>query len=392
MPPTPAYTQRQASLDSDSAMVKYESASSPNSSLGTIDVLSIRPAVSRATELRLMHHYTTTTSKTLAALHISSSEEAWSMTVPALAFEVPCLLDAVLAVSALHLRALTPQDQSLARASHAYMGSALSKYSSMLREGPNASNAEALFITSCLVAFQASASRLFLEEDADKQDGENGYTLPIPWFHSFQGVKLVVLTTWQWLRNSERVLPIIKSQPAVALDLKPSRPKFFGPILEGMDEQIEGLEEPLKTETRRAYVHSVAYLNWAHEKPERGRILGFPATVSRRFVELIEQQDPRTLVIIACFFALTRACDEAWWLRGTAKREVTGIMTFLPREWWPKMEWAVRVADTEGPLNEEIWGDCWQSEVIPQAEEGFSGDVHSHIDILAKIAPSMSES
>jgi hypothetical protein len=82
----------------------------------------------------------------------------------------------------------------------------------------------------------------------------------------------------------------------------------------------------------------------------------FAGSVSGRFVELLGQYDPRTLVIVACFFAMTRAVDDIWWLQGVAKREVMGVMSVLPEEWYPKMDWAVRVANTEEQLDKNIWG------------------------------------
>lgn len=346
-------------------------------------------AASHTLELKLLHHYTVMTSKTLADVNTPTTNEAWQVTVPSMAFDAPCLMDAVLAVSALHLRALDPNDRGLVRASHGYMASALSQYSSCLTNGVTASNADALFVTSTLIAFQAAASRRFQNDDREDRDGNEGYTLPLQWFHSFQGVKAVVLASWKWLRESDRVRPIIQAQPPLALDLKPEQPKFFGYLLEGLNEQLETIDQSRQVETRQAYEHSVAYLNWAHQKPDRPRILGFPAIVSRRFVELIVEKDPRTLVITSCFFAMTKAVDDVWWLQGIAKSEVCGIMSLLPAEWQNKMDWAIRVAHHEAPVDEDTWGDSWPQDGLPKAEEPCIGDLHSHIDILANLTPSL---
>jgi hypothetical protein len=329
-----------------------------------------------------MHHYTSHTSKTLAAANTQVTEEAWQVSVPAIAMDSPCLLDAIFAVSALHLRSIHPHDYSLVRASHSYMASCLEQYSSALTRGVCDSNAEALFVTSALIAFQASASRYFHDEVEDQQ----GYLLPTQWFHSFQGVKAVVMASWRWLRTSERVKPIINMQPALSLDLKSDRPRFFGSLLEGLEEQLESMDESRRDDTRQAYEYAIAYLSWAHEKPERRRILGFPATVSRRFVELIEHRDPRALVIVSCFFAMTKAVDDVWWLKGVAPREVAGMLTVLPAESRPMMDWALKVANSAGPIDEETWGQCWETNALPQADEGFYGEVHEHIDILTRIA------
>lgn len=323
-----------------------------------------------------MHHYTSNTSLTFS--DNDSALQAWKVDIPTIAYEAPCLMDAILAVSALHLRAQNPDDKALIRASHGYMASALAQYASLLNSGLSALNAEALFSTSALIAFQASASRRF--EDFQR---DGGYTLPLAWFHSFQGVKTIVMSSWIWLRQSNRVFPIINGQPALRLDLDPDRKLFFAPLLEGLDEQED--TEEISVQTRQAYEHSVAFLNWAYLNPTRNRVLGFAATVSRRFVELLGQHDPRALVILSCFFAMMQAFDDAWWLKGVAKTEVNGIASLLPSEWWPKMEWALKIANHEGPIPEDLWGKPTGVKVEEgQNVVGYS-NVRDHIDILAKI-------
>lgn len=191
----------------------------------------------------------------------------------------------------------------------------------------------------------------------------------------------MVMASWQWLRNSDRVLSIISGQPALSLDFDPYRKAFFSPLLEGMALQLLGEPDQTREETKQAYEHSVAFLNWAHQKPERARILGFPATVSRRFVELIGMQDPRTLVIVACFFAMTKVVDEVWWLKGVAKREVNGILSLLPQEWWGKMEWPLRIANHVGDMDDMTWG----VDETNIKEEETDADVRTHIDMLAQL-------
>ncbi|KAI9647357.1 hypothetical protein NHQ30_003742 [Ciborinia camelliae] len=342
---------------------------------------NVNPVHDRSLELKLMHHYTATTSKTLS--NDASQEVAWSINVPSLAYDSPFLMDAILAVSALHLRILQPEDRSLVRASHSYMASALAQYSSLLHQGPSESNAEALFCTAALIAFQASASRCV--QNGIDGDSDSGYVLPLAWFHSFQGVKTVVITSWKWLRNSDKIFPIINGQPPLVLDLDPERRGFFAPLLDGIEQEPSSSEASLDSDTKRAYEHAVAMLNWAHQKPGRPRILGFAATVSRRYIELLRDQDPRALVIAACFFAMTRIVDDIWWLEGVAKREVTGIFSLLPEEWWSKMDWPMRIAHFEGKLDEDTWGSCWHSEGTPKPEDGFNGNLISHIDMLAQI-------
>jgi len=330
-------------------------------------------AGARLLELKLMHHFTTMTSQTLS--DTPEQRSAWQMDIPSIAYDTQYLMDAILAVSALHLRSVDPEDQTLVRASHGYMASALAQYSTLLKNGLSSVNAEALFSTSALIAFQASASRRF---DEDKNAA---YTLPLSWFHSFQGVKAIVIASWCWLRTSEKIYPIINGQPALALDPDPQRKLFFSPLLEGMEVQLESLPESLRLSTKQAYEHSVSFLNWSHMRPTRARILGFAAAVSRRFIDLVDQHDPRAMVIVSCFFALTKRVDDVWWLQGVAKREVNGIFSLLPSDWWDKMEWPLMIANHEGPVDDTMLG----IPVNDNKVEEETSTVHDHIDILTQL-------
>jgi hypothetical protein len=152
-------------------------------------------------------------------------------------------MDSILAVSALHLRALNPDDQNYVRASHSYMASSLAQYSALLQQGASEFNAEALFATATLIGFQTCASRRF--------EVDIGYSLPLAWFHAFQGIKTVVLASWQWLRDSGSVFDIITRQPALNLDLDPLRKSFFAPLLEGMEAELATKPDSTRAETQR---------------------------------------------------------------------------------------------------------------------------------------------
>lgn len=402
-----------------------------------------------------MHHYTTQTCKTFT-FQEPVTEELWKITVPQLAFSgAQHLTDAVLAVAALHLRSLCPNDKELVRASHAYMAASLAEYSAALTKGINADNAEALFLTSALIANQSTATRTFMKDElsygsgADRSANSNrnersassgGYSMPLPWFHAFQGIKAITAASWQYIRHSPVLTQIINSQPVLQLDFGRGSESFFGHLLEGLDEEIAALQagpesppslgsssgtawlaqthtanlaasaagpafdSPSKADdTRHAYQHAVAVLNWAHKIPHKGAALAFPATVSRRFVELLEERQPRALAILACFMALLRSLDGVWWLHGMSRREVPGILSLLHESsgggrglgadvyhrWWPHLEWAMRIAawpDSNGPIPPDVWGaDCFAEE--RDLAEGISGNASyvNHIEMISQM-------
>ncbi|KAI1330926.1 hypothetical protein F5Y16DRAFT_319511 [Xylariaceae sp. FL0255] len=354
--------------------------------------ISSAPKTNRMMELRLFHHYTTVTCQTLA---ISSpvAERIWRETVPNLAFSsASYLTDALLAVAALHLRSMSPGDRDVVRASHSYMASTLSDYGASLRKGITETNAEALFLTAALIAFHSTASRIFARDDAANET-PGVYTLPMSWFHSFQGVKAVVAASWLWLRNSAVVIHIIESQPALNLDLS-AHVTFFADLMVGVEEEIAKIDDPAtQLATRMAYQHAVAVLDWAHKIPHTGAPLVFLATVSRRFVELLETRTPRALAILASYFALLKCLGDIWWLRGVARREIMGIVSlFSPddEEWWPRLQWPLRIAlHDEDVIPPHIWGADFLAETNVLETEGQSRGVVSHIELISDMLSSV---
>lgn len=440
------------------------------------------PPVSRMMELRLMHHYTAYTCKTFT-FTAPTTEEIWRVTVPKLAFGgAQHLADAVLAVAALHLRSKSPGDKELIRASHAYMAASIAEYSAALTKGIDQTNAEALFLTSTLIAFQSTATRTFMkdeitfngmtnktEEGTERASQLGVYAVPFSYFHSFQGVKAITAASWQYIRHSPVVIKIINSQVALQLDFSTSSQGFFGHLLDGLEEELSTMEAriiPAGSEpeafpgmpnghappslqghsphsqpsvsddpaaaaapaaaqalpqttvhtTRQAYQHAVAVLNWAHKIPHKGAPLAFPATVSRRFVELLEERRPRALAILACYFALLRSLDEVWWLHGMARREVLGVVSLFNsdyfgaeayRRWWPHLEWAMRIALWEdrtpgnshgvggaehndgeaGPssIPPEVWGADWAKEEQILALKKEGPDFVSQIEMVSQM-------
>ncbi|KAI1348214.1 hypothetical protein F5Y01DRAFT_217080 [Xylaria sp. FL0043] len=343
----------------------------------------------RMLELKLLHNFTTVTAKTLS---VSSPvlEKIWRVTVPELAFSsATYLADTLLAVSALHLRSSSPHDRELIRASHSYMASACSEYGACLSKGVTESNAEALFLTSALIAFQSTASRIFARDDINERTG--GYSLPLSWFHSFQGVKAVVAATWQWLRISTIVIPIIESQPALNLDLS-GHPTFFSDLMVGVEDEIAKFEHDPTThlETRIAYQHAIAVLDWAHKIPYTGAPLVFLATVSRRFIELLEARRPRALAILASYFALLKCLDDVWWMKGVARREIMGIVSLFDpddEEWWPRLQWPLRIAlHDDVIIPPQIWGRDWAAQTT---NTNPNGGFVSHIELLSDMFSTM---
>ncbi|WKT38924.1 Zn(2)-C6 fungal-type DNA-binding domain [Fusarium oxysporum f. sp. vasinfectum] len=333
----------------------------------------------RMLELRLMHHYTNVTSKTLLT-NSPAAEDIWQRAVPQMAFSgngKTYLADAILSVAALHLRSMSPNDKALVRASHAYSASSLSAFGASLGSGITPDNAEAL---QCL-------SHLCQGRRGFCPWGFNESILPpLSWFHAFQGVKTVVANSWQWIHHSDIVKVVIDSQPGFQLNLNPRSPdSFFGHMLEGLNDELMNEDPRLLSTTTQAYSHAVSVLNWAHKNYHAAAALTFPATVSKRYVDLVDARRPRALAILACFFALLKRMDNVWWLQDVARREVMGLVSlFEPgSKWWRHLEWPIRIALLDGS---SIPQDIWGTELEEQApEQQTVGSMTQHIEIFAEM-------
>ncbi|KAM0459128.1 hypothetical protein ACHAO4_002520 [Trichoderma viride] len=383
---------------SPSRLSPPSTSSTPSLTLPSVPIItSMTRQGDRLLEFQLWHQYISSTSKTLV-MNSPASTDIWQKDVPRFALEGRTyLIDAVLSVAALHLRFKNPEDKVMIEASHAYSASTLAEYCRSLNKGITAENADALFLTSCLIAFQATASRLFIKEDSDltdPSDSHRRYALPLSWFHAFQGVKTIVATSWQWIRNSATLKVVIDSQPGSMLDLNPLGPEsFFGHLLDDLDEELEEEDEGNRAATNQGYFHAVCVLNWAHKNQYAPSALALPSTVSRRYVELVEAKRPRALAILACFFALLKRMDNVWWLDDVARREVMGLVSLFETgsKWWRHLEWPIRIALWDGEADAipaDIWGV--ERKENPPADGGVlsAETILNHIDLMAKMMDS----
>lgn len=242
------------------------------------------------------------------------------------------LMDLLLAVSALHLRLLDPSDESVTFASYYYFDLAVKKSTELLPK-LSEENSCLLFASASLIALRALLSR-------QEMPLEEHYVLPTTWFRTLRGVRTVTSVARPWILKS-------KLRPMLLDAWFPNPPgpqdedKYFTNLLPGPE------DKDLKPEHEEAYRDAVKQLSLVYAFHRAGEDLGsirrrtlvFPMMVSSEFVSLLENSDPRALVITAHFFALIKYVDRIWWLHGVARREILGLATVVPKDWMWAMEW-----------------------------------------------------
>jgi hypothetical protein len=113
------------------------------------------------------------------------------------------------------------------------------------------------------------------------------------------------------------------------------------------------ISEPWDEEIADAYGETLSFLGGMKSAVEEGeleahtfrRAITFAMYIHRRFIDLVEEQRPRALVILAHFFALLTKFTHIWWVGDSGKKEILGILTILPKEWMHFMEWPCQVLE-----------------------------------------------
>ena len=63
------------------------------------------------------------------------------------------------------------------------------------------------------------------------------------------------------------------------------------------------------------------------------------------FIEFVSEQRPRSLVVLAHFFATVAQVRSVWWIGKSGEREIRAIHQALPEEWRGQMIWPLAMAE-----------------------------------------------
>ncbi|KAH7162023.1 hypothetical protein B0J13DRAFT_490523 [Dactylonectria estremocensis] len=286
---------------------------------------SITTPPDRLLELRLLSHYQEMIARS------SKRQASWSIWTLDMAMKSPLVMDSLLGFTAFHLRRLGNRDWGVREASHKYMARAIRLHKEESGEGLREDNAAAMIASCAFILFHTSTNQQYLQSGAEPR-------LPLHWFRPWQSAKGFFGHVWPSLQtiqvghNMGLQFGVLKQFSLQAGS------GTFGFLLHDMEPDSLADEEILT-----AYRQAVWQLDCIYGHAQQARLLQFPALVTPRFVELLEAQDPRTLAIVGYFFMLVKRRSVLWWVDGAADREFAAVMEFLPKDWWPVMDWAVQM-------------------------------------------------
>ncbi|KAI1822124.1 hypothetical protein F4861DRAFT_541291 [Xylaria intraflava] len=299
--------------------------------------------------MRLMHHYTRHVALELPAAYGYSSQELWLDMVPQMAFESDLLLDSLLALSAIHMQDLMPQDHKLGIAATHYLDRTLVKHRNSL-SSINKSPAGPLFITAfmlCITSWQNAHRRPSTSET---------YRVPLNVFALVRGCCILHHQHDELLSRAGFDAGDLWSPVPSDVIIQTNHP-----FLLDVERDIIKLLEAFHVATMPAD-EAGAYQNTANciislhmalvQKVDstilQRLVFTMAVQMQPRYLSKLEAREPLALALYARILAVLGFIDHLWWSRGTNNRDflqfsIHGIRDFLPEKYAWVMEWPLRV-------------------------------------------------
>lgn len=275
------------------------------------------PPVFTLEHMELLHHYTASTSLTFSST--VQAIEVWQDRVPRLAMNADYVLQALLAVSALHLSQIRPH----ARSSYWSTGvklyhAALSKAQQEM-ENVTEENCIYVYIFSMLTCFYSLAQNGELATRSDHGESVDDEDMNlIDWVFLFRGTKALLMLPYQRILHSGPLAPIFQQGSKRAFRLRAYPISDPGRVT---DELREIVPDPAEQVIYRdAIQHLQKSFHAVYGRPagetETTDIFVWLFDVSEEFMDRLRRHEGPALAIFICFSLLVGQLQGVWWAKG----------------------------------------------------------------------------
>ncbi|ROW10383.1 hypothetical protein VMCG_02021 [Cytospora schulzeri] len=309
-------------------------------------------------EMRALHHFTVATARTLPGTHNPRLLECWSINVPRLALDHEPLLNALIAISALHMINTASKesdhiDPGLLACRTTYLDAALRTHRQMLDQ-PSPETVDAACFTSCLILIDAFA--MLQDRKIDP------YEPPVRWLRIAQASRYVFQTFYPMVRANPNstFMDIIGTASTnmytpSALFSESNAQKLPYLIRQSCLDTADP-DESHDPEIQDAYQKTTGCIGSIVSAVEAGeptmalcrRLMTFACFLPAKYSDLVEAGKPHALVILAHFFALSVRAKELWWVGNMPYREIHAIRDQIPSNLQHLMEGPLHSLEVEG--------------------------------------------
>ncbi|KAK6206389.1 hypothetical protein QIS74_13560 [Colletotrichum tabaci] len=346
----------------DQYNVKNDSSEHPDATPTSSLPVEVRHASLEVQDFQLFHHFCSFTAPSFTP--DKEKQAFWNMTVPQLSFKHPFLLHAILAIAGLHLDHI--EKQRLCPRPLWYGAQATRHWEAALRLATprllemNSDSYAAHYLFATITCLHTIA--------VGPQEGKfllfNDNAAPSDWIVFFRGMRSIQDTRDLLDReDDEWALAFILSEVDLeAVDTDGALP-FAS---EGLEELQGFLEEYVISQDpgRQSYLEAFRLLKSCYSLvfSERDRsfrgsahvIFAWLYQVSDQYLKLLEEREPRALIIFAYFVVLVKQMESGWMWTRWPGHLISGVWQSLPPRWKIKIRWPmVRV----GWLPSSSWVD-----------------------------------
>ncbi|KAL5345483.1 hypothetical protein ACLOAV_009233 [Pseudogymnoascus australis] len=297
--------------------------------------------------------------------------------MPGLALKHDSLLHAIYCITAMHLSKMEPLNVEALEACNTYFGLTIKTHRQEVSQ-LNKDNADVALLTASIVRLCA----LVILQDRQLTP----YTPPTEWLLMTKEAGFVFVEAYPYVKDDQSSLSreILENNQeltengAVFAGTKPwELESAFGAVFAGKKPLEVGAEntkslahllernqdherdEPWNADIEEVYKKMIMFIGTTKSAVDANKNSGdvlrllilFPILAPKLFIDLVGDQQPRALVLLAHYFAILVAYREVWWIGDIGRREIKGIQSVLTARWHQYMEWPLEVVQ-EGSVTE----------------------------------------
>ena len=303
-------------------------------------------AARRKLELELFHHYVSETGPSIAADELS--RHFWGPVICQLAFKYDAVLYSICLISALHrAKKSNFTDESSMNHCRTYLNMALNDHNKDVAR-IDSGNVDSVCLTSCIMRVYG----FVLLQDRPLAP----YTPPIDWLRITATSNAVFRRAGDLAKDDpESVGMQMIATISHLLDERFEMQESDAMLHLLRRQEPHELVEVWDAEVSEAYNSTLSYIaaTWRaiknHDPPGglARRLIVFPMLVDKRFVDLVGEQRPRALIILAHYFALLTMLRGFWWVGDSGPREVRAMANEVPAEWQHLLRWPLELLEND---------------------------------------------
>ncbi|KAF2108841.1 hypothetical protein BDV96DRAFT_503782 [Lophiotrema nucula] len=263
-------------------------------------------------DMRLLHHWTT---KTCKSMDLGAMSSIWQEDFIEIGFEHPFLLHGFLAVAAIHKAVSAPQtdNSKLLLQADLHITNALRTYRQHL-VNPTRESCVPMFIMATVLA-------MYNLGIAQLEEPEDSISAIHHCFRLIKGVQVVLQPHWDHVKQNQYFHLMANKAMSSRADALDTREV---PEIMRLQELADGLEEQDQKACTQA-IHElhktyISIANCAETEDVYSVMFVWPSVVTDRYLDLLSSQNPIAAIILSYFAVLLAKSRQNWWFRDWPRR------------------------------------------------------------------------